>query len=116
MRFDEVVLQEKVLDFEIQGISYLAHTERRRIDILKTFNHQPPITDEKNYSTFMWVKAYQGYYVLRQEFVELSPLPWTIIREIIPEDPGFYFFEQFDDQIGDYLERLLQSEACDTDH
>lgn len=117
MKFEELILDDIVVRFETGGMEYTAESEGGRLlHILKVFNHQPPIVDEENYSNFLWIKAFQGYYIFRQDFLKRAPLPWVIIREIVPEDPGIYFFEQFDDLMPDYLDRLLQSEACATDH
>ncbi len=66
----------------------------RRADIIKCHPFQPEISDHLNYSAYLWVKAIQGYFLLRQRFIEEHPCEWRIVREVEVEDPERDFFDE----------------------
>lgn len=90
-----------------QGSYYFLAADGRRGDIIKCRNIQPPIQDYENYETYLWLKTVQGYFLLRQHFVDGGAQEWRICREIVIEDPSFDSFEE----IGDHLEEELLK-AC----
>ena len=91
-----------------EGAYYFLMGDQRRADIVKCRALQPTIRDHDNYSAYLWVNAYQGYFVLRQRFVEGRAEGWTVIAEVQVSDPDFDFFDQ-------HGERLLeQLEAADS--
>lgn len=90
---------EEVIQFVTHELSYIAYTRTgRRLDILKSHSVQPPIEDPENFTTFMWLKALQGYFVLRQHYVEKVSEPWYVIQELKPET-DFRFYEEFLDVV-----------------
>lgn len=94
---------EEVIQFVTHDLSYIAYTRTgRRLDILKSHSVQPPIADPENFVTFMWLKALQGYFVLRQRYVEKVPEPWYVIQELRPET-DFRFYEEFLDVVDDHV-------------
>ncbi len=85
------------------GAYFFILGDGRRADIVKTRNLQPPITDSEAYDTYMWVKAYQGYFVLRQEFLENQATGWRVVREVEAEDDDRDLFETYGDQLAEEL-------------
>lgn len=75
------------------------------MDIAKCRSFQPPIDDHQRYASYLWVKAVQGYFVLRQWFIEGHPCEWRVIRELEVTEEELHFF----DEHGDLLEAELTS-------
>ena len=90
------------------GAYYFVLGDCRRADVMKCRSLQPAIRDHADYSAYLWVKAYQGYFVLRQRFVENVPHEWRVIREVEVTDPEVDFFENY----GDKLLAELETEAA----
>ncbi len=88
-----------------EGAYFFATGDRRQVDIMKCRTLQPEISDHENYSSYLWVKGYQGYFLLKQLFVDHRPGEWRVIREVEPEPEDFEFFERY----GDELEVELQA-------
>ncbi|MCA9791950.1 MAG: hypothetical protein KC910_09160 [Candidatus Eremiobacteraeota bacterium] len=104
MDYQELVRTELVTDFVTHQSLYVIRLESgARIEVTRCFTRQPPIEDEHNYSSFMWVKSLQGLFLLRQQFYQSRPLGWQVVREVVPVDAGLHFFEEFDDQILDFI-------------
>ncbi|MGE0489726.1 MAG: hypothetical protein AB7S38_10980 [Vulcanimicrobiota bacterium] len=104
MEYQELVRDELVTDFVTHQSLYVIRLETgARIEVTRCFTRQPPIEDEHNYATFMWVKSLQGLFLLRQQFYQGRALGWQLVREVTPVDGGLHFFEEFDDQILDYI-------------
>lgn len=94
---------EEVIQFVTHDLSYIAYTNSgRRLDILKSMSAQPPIQNPEDYYSYMWVKALQGYFILRQHYVESVASPWYVIRELKPETE-FHFYEEFLDELDTFL-------------
>lgn len=104
--YRSIELEDEVISFVTHEVSYIAFTrEGRRLDILKSSSFQPEIEDPEDYFTYMWVKALQGYFLLRQRYVESRPQEWFVIRELEPES-NYLFYEEFLDELPRYLEGL----------
>lgn len=75
--------------------------DRRQVDIMKCRTFQPAITDPEDYLSYMWIKGYQGFFVLEQRFLEQHAGPWRVIREVEPEPDSdtFDFFDLYGDQL-----------------
>lgn len=82
-----------------EGAYYFVMGDCRRADIIKCRTLQPAIADPLDYSSYMWIKAYQGYFLLRQRFVENRAEEWRVIREVEVKEPEFDFFEQYGDRL-----------------
>lgn len=78
---------------------FFVMSDRRQVDIMKCRTFQPPILDPNHYSSYMWIKGYQGYFLLRQLFHEQHAGEWRVIREIEPETDSFDFFDLYGDQL-----------------
>lgn len=78
--------------------------DSRRADIIKTRNFQPPIADPEDYASYMWIKAYQGHFVLRQQFVENQPTGWRVVQEVEAEESDDNLFESYGDHLAKQLE------------
>ncbi len=87
-----------------EGAYYFILNDGRRADIVKCRPLQPTIVDHQHYPTYLWVKAYQGYFLLCQHFLDYQAQPWRAVREIEVSDEDFDFFEQY----GDRLQRELE--------
>lgn len=88
-----------------EGAYYFVMGDCRRGDIIKCRTLQPAIVDLLDYSAYMWIKAYQGYFVLRQRFVDNHAQEWRVVAEVKVEEPDFDFFEQYGDQLAQELEK-----------
>lgn len=73
--------------------------DRRQVDIMKCRTFQPSIQDPNDYSSYMWIKGYQGYFVLQQRFQDQHAHPWQVVREVEPETDSFDFFDAYGDQL-----------------
>lgn len=94
---------DEVIQFVTHEVSYIAYTRMgRRLDILKSTSVQPPIADQQDYDSYLWVKALQGYFVLRQRYVESIAEPWHVISELEPET-DFRFYEEFLDVVEEFV-------------
>ncbi|MEW6278344.1 MAG: hypothetical protein AB1758_06975 [Candidatus Eremiobacterota bacterium] len=99
-------MEDEVVQFVTTEAAYIAYTAQgRRLDILKSVSVQPPIREEASYATYMWVRALQGYFLLRQRIEESKPGPWFVIRELVPEQ-DYLFFENFQDQVEEFAQGL----------
>lgn len=102
--YETVVLEpDEVIQFVTHDLSYIAYTRTgRRLDITKSMSAQPAIVNPDDYFSYMWVKALQGYFLLRQRYVESVAEPWFVVRELKPET-DFRFYEEFLDELDAYL-------------
>jgi hypothetical protein len=92
-----------------EGAYYFVMGDRRRADIVKCRALQPTIRDHSNYAAYLWVNAYQGYFLLRQRFIDNQVTEWRVIAEVNVSDPDYHFFEQHGDQL---LEQLEAAESA----
>lgn len=78
-------------------------SDHRRGDIIKCRPFQPEIRNHDNYASYLWVQTYQGYFVMRQRFVEQHACEWRVVREVEVDDaePAF-----FDDAEARFLEEF----------
>ncbi len=87
-----------------EGAYYFLVSDGRRGDIAKCRTLQPPIHDQENFRTYLWVQAVQGYFLLCQHFLEGKAGEWRLVSEIEIEEGTMYAF----DEIGDLLLEQLQ--------
>ena len=101
----------EVINFVMESGVYCFKTaDRRRGDIAKVRTLQPSVKNHSDYFSYMWVQAVQGYFVLRQRFVDGKAQEWRLIREIEVEDPELYFFEHMGDALLLEFEELSANE------
>ncbi len=104
MNFKAQPLDDEILDFVTTEAAYLICTHSGlTLHVRKCRTRQPAIEDEDNYTSFMWADTLQGYFLLRQQFWHGKAQPWRLIREITPQEASVFFFDQFDDQVLDYV-------------
>ena len=78
-----------VLTFVVDHASYyFIATDGRRADIIRCETFQPGIEDEHDYFFYMWVKATQGYFVLKQRFLESTDLDAMVT--ILEDKMGYW--------------------------
>lgn len=107
MAVNEVEKEELVIEFQTTRDSYSMWTETgMRCDIMKCHTQHLGSGDPENYPSYMWVKSLQGYFVMRQEIKDNKAGNWIILREIQPDDPGRYFFEEFADNFEAYVRAI----------
>lgn len=71
-----------------QGAYYFVASDGRRGDIIRCETLQPGIHDPEDYDFYMWVEALQGYFILKQKFLEGQPQRWLLIGEMTSEEKG----------------------------
>lgn len=76
------------------GSYYFVAVGGLRGDIRRCRTFQPDIKDPDDYFFFMWVESVQGYFLLKQQFLEGRAQEWYLIAEIITEESGPAFFEE----------------------
>jgi hypothetical protein len=90
----------EVLTFVVdQAAYYFIATDGRRADIIRCRTLQPNIDDPDDYFYYMWVQATQGYFVLKQRFVEGQPRNWQLIGEMTTEKDGPDVFDEWSDEL-----------------
>jgi len=100
---EEVVLKEEIRHFLTEPTGYYAISASGRIlQILKSQPIQPDIIDFEDFTTFLWVEALDGFYLLSQHFKDGRPGSWYIRRLLVPEE-RHRFFMLFQEAIMDYL-------------
>lgn len=82
-----------------QGAYYFVASDGRRGDIVKCQTHQPEIQNGDDYFYYMWVKAIQGYFVLKQQFLEGQAQQWYLIGEVETEETSPAFFDELTDHL-----------------
>lgn len=93
-----------------EGAYFFVMSGGNRADIIKCRPFQPAIQDQQAYSAYLWVKAYQGFFLLRQNFFDGRPTEWRVIREVQPDDSEPDFF----DQAGEMLAAQVENEPPPT--
>lgn len=106
LRYSEWPMEDEVFRFVTDHMNYSARTRSgMELRILKAWTYQPPVQDETNFATFMWVETVEGFFLMRQHLVFNQALPWHILRRVIPSPGHPYFFHDFQDVLPDYIEK-----------
>jgi hypothetical protein len=112
-RFGVCPLEDEVLHFEM-GASYTAWTRSgQALRILRACSYQPPLRDPENHPTFLWVEALEGFYLLRQHLLGVQPLPWYVLRRVVPDPGECHFFFGFQALLGDFIQEQGLDVPCD---
>ena len=74
---------------------YFVASDGRRGDIIRCETLQPGIDDPDDYDFYMWVHATQGYFILKQRFLEGRPQNWQLIGEMTTEETGPFVFDNW---------------------
>lgn len=95
-----------VLTFVVdEGAYYFVAADGRRGDIIRVQTLQPTIGDPDDYDFYMWVEATQGYFILKQKFLESRPQTWQLIGEVVTERAGPTLFDELSEVLsGRYRE------------
>ncbi|MCA9780697.1 MAG: hypothetical protein KC800_28440 [Candidatus Eremiobacteraeota bacterium] len=78
-----------------QGAYYFVASDGRRGDIIRCQTHQPGISDPDDYFFYMWVQTLQGYFILKQRFLEGRPQNWSLIGEMTTDEKGPAVFDDW---------------------
>jgi hypothetical protein len=104
--YEEETLEDEIIAFEMDPEGYLAITANHGfITILRSKSLQPPISNEQDYLTYLWVEAAEGFFLLSQQIREGKPEGWLLIRRITPESREDFFH--------DYMRELCRSFEID---
>lgn len=104
-RYSEWPLEEEILRFVTDQTSYSARTRSgMELRILKAQTFQPPVQDEDNFATFLWIETVEGFFLLRQHLVYSQALPWYLLRRLIPAPGQPHFFHEFQEELESYIE------------
>ncbi|MBI3924549.1 MAG: hypothetical protein HY319_03340 [Armatimonadetes bacterium] len=98
------MLEDRVLQFVADQTGYRVWTESgTRLDVVRCNSIQPDIVDPEDYCTYMWIKALQGFFLLRQRICAREPQDWFLVQEVLPaiNDPAFFF--DYWDRLGETL-------------
>ncbi|MGI5843603.1 MAG: hypothetical protein ACOX9B_05440 [Candidatus Xenobium sp.] len=114
-RFGVCPLEDEVLYFEM-GASYTAWMRSgQALRILRACSYQPPLRNAENHPTFLWVEALEGFYLLRQHLLGTRPLPWYVLRQVVPDPEENHFFFGFQDLLGDFIQEQGLDVPCEPD-
>jgi len=83
---------------------YFVASDGRRGDITRCHTFQPEIEDPEDYYYYLWTEAIQGYFVLRQHFLEGKPQQWFLRAEVETEERGPWVFDEVTEEIKSLLE------------
>ena len=82
-----------------QGAYYFVASDGRRGDIIRCETLQPGIENPDDYDFYMWVQAIQGYFILKQRFLEGRPQNWCLIGEMITDEKGPAVFDDWSESL-----------------
>lgn len=103
---DEHLVRDEVVHWVYDDFGYHAFTSSgMTLNIIHSVSVQLPIERPEDYFTYLWLETLQGFYMARQRIVESAPQGWWLVRQLIPGNT-YNFFQEFQDNIEDYLERL----------
>ena len=109
LRFIECDVE--ILTFIVdEGAYYFVASDGRRADIVKCSTHQPEIREPDDYFYYMWVSAVQGYFLLRQRFLEGKAQPWHLVAEIETERRDPAFFDELEEVLIDKISRDVEQD------
>ena len=57
---------------------------------------QPKIENPEDYDYYMWVEATQGYFILKQRFLENRPQNWQLVGEMTTDERGPDVFDEWE--------------------
>lgn len=115
-RFSEWPMEDEVFRFVTDNQNYSARTRAgMELRILKAWTYQPPVEDENNFATFMWVQTVEGFFLLRQHLVHSQALSWYLVRRVLPSPGQPHFFHDFQDLLPEYVEVQGLNEPFDLD-
>lgn len=86
------------------GAYYFILSDSRRGDVLKVHTLQPSIEDHDYYASYLWVQALQGYFLMRQLFVEQRAQEWRVVAEFQSQPLESDFFERQAERWAEVLE------------
>lgn len=116
LRYSEWTLEDEVLRFITDATSYTARTRAgMELRILRAWSFQPPVEDENNFASFLWIQTLEGFFLLRQHLVGSQAMSWHILRRLIPEPGQPHFFHDFQDELPTYIEAQGLNTPCDLD-
>lgn len=93
-------IREEVVTFTTEPKRYAAETiTGRRVNIVRSRSHQPPILQDGDFKTYLWVEALTGFFLFSQRFQEGRAGPWILEEEFVPENPEHFFFDFFDEHV-----------------
>lgn len=97
--YEEEHVHDEIIDFIMDATGYYAvSTCHGLITIVRSKPIQPPIGDERNYTTYLWVEGSLGFYLLAQQIVKGKPQEWFLLRCITPE-AKYGFFDAFEEHL-----------------
>jgi hypothetical protein len=115
IEYDVRKIGEEVKNFVTEQLAYYGVTRSGYLfNIIKTRTIQPHIEDENDYHTYMWVHCIDGYYLLRERFIEGHGVGWYLEVEIIPKGKTPEFFMKMAGLFYDNPEIL--NEICGPPH
>lgn len=71
----------------------------RRGDIIRCQTYQPEIGDPENYVFYLWAETLQGYFLLKQRFLEGRAQEWQLAGEFELEESGPGTFDLLSDEV-----------------
>jgi hypothetical protein len=93
LRFSIRKIGEEVKDFMTERSAYYGITRSGFLfNIMRTKTIQPHIEDENDYHSYMWIQCIDGYYLLRERFINGYGIGWYLEAEIIPGSRSSDFF------------------------
>jgi hypothetical protein len=105
----EDVLDDVVKQFVVDAHGYFAYAASGlTLTIVRALSVQPPIADDQDYYTYLWVESVNGFFLLRQQVLQCaaqSAQEWVVVRRIEPNDTFNFFFE-FLDGIEEYVKTI----------
>lgn len=100
-------IKEEVKSFVTDKLSYYGVTISGFLfNIVKTHNYCPEIKDHEDYFTYMWLECTDGFFLLRQHFLQGFALPWVLEGELIPKERDMNFFYTVRDFFSEHTEML----------
>jgi hypothetical protein len=95
-----------ILTFVVDAnLYYFVASDGRRGDIVRCRTLQPPVVDENDYFYYLWAETIQGYFVLRQQFLEGQAQDWLLRAEVEVEERGPWVF----DEMSGWLQEMIES-------
>jgi hypothetical protein len=94
IKIKEVYINEEVKDFYIDEEWYYCVTEKGRcLNITKSVSIHPPVKDIYDYFSYLWIETLEGFFLFKQEIVDLKPKKWILEKQIIPDEEYEFFYK-----------------------
>lgn len=84
-------------------------SDGRRGDIIRCQTYQPEIKNDNDYAFYLWAQAVQGFFLLKQQFVEGRAQQWWLVGEIEGVVPSATQFEELSDHMREVLDAGIVS-------